>query len=235
MSGVNWNYFRISFICKFRPCIPGVPCSTDDDDDDDDEEEPEEEDHEEDGEDEMYSMSVRLAGEVEKSLLKRRSDSAPVAIGDDIHVSSHINAVPYLALAMEHCWLSSSPRPTSFAGPRDVKLITSGCPARENVSMQWEEGSSNSAFTFTLSPSLSHHQRLWIQCRMGLCSATSSGANGNILRYCSLLSYVINPISAGVLGQKKLAVLARPPTWRAPCSKLRCAGPCTSYPCHGTS
>ena len=32
-----------------------------------------------------------------------------VSVGDEIHVSSHINAVPYLALSMEQVWLTHTP------------------------------------------------------------------------------------------------------------------------------
>ena len=41
--------------------------------------------------------------------------------GDEIHVRSHINAVPYLALAMEQCWLSDSPHPSSHARTQDTR------------------------------------------------------------------------------------------------------------------
>merc|ERR1719266_2038084 len=73
------QHTRISFICKFRPCIPGVSCTTDHDDDDE-EEEDDYTDEMEEGE-EMYSMSVKLKTSInyktsEKiSLLEKRSDS----------------------------------------------------------------------------------------------------------------------------------------------------------------
>jgi len=176
------QHTRISFICKFRPCIPGVSCTADHDDDD--EEEDDYTDEMEEGE-EMYSMSVKLAATNHKtsdkiSLLEKRSDSATVRVGDEIHVSSHINAVPYLALAMEQCWLSTSPKPSSHARPQDTRLIATGCPARSDVSLHWDEGSSNSAFSFKVSKNLK--SKVWLQCRMGLCSATNAGAGGNILR-----------------------------------------------------
>jgi len=177
------QHTRISFICKFRPCIPGVSCTADHDDDDE-EEEDDYTDEMEEGE-EMYSMSVKLAAANHKtsdkiSLLEKRSDSATVRVGDEIHVSSHINAVPYLALAMEQCWLSTSPKPSSHARPQDTRLIATGCPARSDVSLHWDEGSSNSAFSFKISSNLK--SKVWLQCRMGLCSATNAGAGGNILR-----------------------------------------------------
>jgi hypothetical protein len=51
------------------------------------------------------------------------------------------------------------------------------------VSLHWDEGSSNSAFTFLVPADLSPPGRpVWLQCRMGLCSATTAGAGGNILR-----------------------------------------------------
>jgi len=155
------QHTRISFICKFRPCIPGVSCTADHDDDDDDEEDEDEDDYSDEMEEgeEMYSMSVKLAAGNHKtsdkiSLLEKRSDSATVRVGDEIHVSSHINAVPYLALAMEQCWLSSSPKPSSHARPQDTRLIATGCPARSDVSLHWDEGSSNSAFSFRVSSNL---------------------------------------------------------------------------------
>ena len=72
------------------------------------------------------------------------------AIGDKIHVSSHINAVPYLALSMEQCWLSNTSQVTSHASPDsgDQTLISSGCPTSDDISLHWQKGSSNSAFTF---------------------------------------------------------------------------------------
>jgi len=176
------QHTRISFICKFRPCIPGVSCTTDQEDDDGEEEDDYTEEMDE-GE-EMYSMSVKLASNHKTndkiSILEKRSDSATVSVGDEIHVSSHINAVPYLALSMEQCWLSSSPKPSSYARPQDIRLIATGCPARSDVSLHWDEGSSNSAFSFKVSANLK--SKVWLQCRMGLCSATNAGAGGNILR-----------------------------------------------------
>jgi len=181
------QHTRISFICKFRPCIPGVSCTTDHDEVD---QEHGEEDYVEEMEEseEMYSMSIKLAVDNNNnnvnnnkiSLLEKRSDSATVRVGDEIHVSSHINAVPYLALAMEQCWLSSSPKPSSHARPQDTRLIATGCPARSDVSLRWDEGSSNSAFSFKVSSNIK--SKVWLQCRMGLCSATNAGAGGNILR-----------------------------------------------------
>ena len=70
-----------------------------------------------------------------------------------MYVSSHINAVPYLALAIEECWLSAQLPPGSSAAPRpgDSQLIRRGCPAQPGVETHWEAGSSNSAFSFTVS------------------------------------------------------------------------------------
>ena len=119
-------------------------------------------------------------------------------MGDTLYVSSHINAVPYLALAMEQCWLSNTSRVTTHASDKDKTLVTRGCPTAEDISLHWEKGSSNSAFSFQvlsiLMILLSFHgdvqitedlvraDKFWIQCRMGLCSATNAGARGNIHR-----------------------------------------------------
>ena len=35
-----------------------------------------------------------------------------------------------------------------------VRLIATGCPARSDVSLHWDEGSSNSAFSFKVSSKL---------------------------------------------------------------------------------
>ena len=157
---------RIPFICKFKPGIPGI--SVLDPDYNYDYPDP---DPPLDGE-EMYSLTVALQTGSEpaqqKTIMKTREDSATVlktvietvlymhlnlqvAVGDRVSVSSHINAVPYLALAMEQCWLSASPGPTSHAGSPDIKLISAGCPARlDSVSLHWDTGK-NSAFSFTVS------------------------------------------------------------------------------------
>ena len=82
-----------------------------------------------------------------------------------MYVSSHINAVPYLALAIEECWLSAQLPPGSSAAlppgssaaprPGDSQLIRRGCPAQPGVETHWEAGSSNSAFSFTVSERIS--------------------------------------------------------------------------------
>ena len=64
---------------------------------------------------------------------------------------SHINAVPYLALAMEQCWLSNSSQVTSHASVQDKLVINAGCPTDPSVNMHWDKGSSNSAFSFMVS------------------------------------------------------------------------------------
>jgi hypothetical protein len=71
-----------------------------------------------------------------------------VALKDNIYVQSHIKAARYLALAIEQCWLSASPRVTSHAGPHDLRLVMAGCPVQSGVSMHWDPGSANAAFSF---------------------------------------------------------------------------------------
>ena len=161
-------YFRVPFICKFKPGIPGISSPDDYEESDDDEEyiaPPE-------GEDvpmgeEMYSLKVQLVSdddEARATLLEKRTDSAMVnlcyldvsgteqtfqaSLGDKIYVASYINAVPYLALAMEQCWLSNTSHVTSHASPRDQLVINAGCPTNPGVNMHWDKGSSNSAFSF---------------------------------------------------------------------------------------
>ena len=75
-------------------------------------------------------------------------------MGDTIYVSSHINAVPYLALAMEQCWLSNTSKVLTHASDKDKTLVTRGCPTTRDISLHWEKGSSNSAFSFQVSPKL---------------------------------------------------------------------------------
>jgi len=177
---------KIPFICKFKPGIPGISVMNDYDD------EPEEDvDYHSKAEEpdlsgeEMYSLTVQLVSEDEEkraTLMEKKSDSATAAIGDKIYVSSHINAVPYLALAIEQCWLSNTSHVTSHATPRDKMLISTGCPAKKGVSLHWDKGSSNSAFSFKINQEFLGQSKVWIQCRMGLCSATNAGASGNIKR-----------------------------------------------------
>ena len=69
-------------------------------------------------------------------------------MGDKIYVSSHINAVPYLALAMEQCWLTNTSKVLTHASDRDKTLVTRGCPTSEAISLHWEKDSLNSAFSF---------------------------------------------------------------------------------------
>ena len=98
-------------------------CTSDDDEDEEKEEGGDTGwDEVEDQGEEMYSISVKLASAGTKTtLLEQRGDSAAVALGDLLEVSSQINAVPYLALAMEQCWLSDTARPASHARPQDTK------------------------------------------------------------------------------------------------------------------
>ena len=118
---------------------------------------------------EMYSLKVQLVSENDEAratLLETRTDSATVkiniylylinlfnqklqaSVGDKIYVASHINAVPYLALAMEQCWISNTSQVTSHATPRDQMVVNAGCPTSPTVNMHWDKGSSNSAFSF---------------------------------------------------------------------------------------
>jgi len=176
---------KIPFICKFKPGIPGITVNDYEDEEEVDvdynlkAEEPDLS-----GE-EMYSLTVQLVsedGDTRATLMEKKSDSATAAIGDKIYVSSHINAVPFLALAIEQCWLSNTSYVTSHATPRDEMLISTGCPAKKGVSLHWDKGSSNSAFSFKINQQFLSQSKVWIQCRMGLCSATNAGATGNIRR-----------------------------------------------------
>lgn len=174
---------KIPFICKFKSGIPGIPAINDYD------EEEENVDYKAEEPDlsgeEMYTLTVQLESEEGGSratIMEKKSDSATAAIGDKIYVSSHINAVPFLALAIEQCWLSNTSYVTSHATPRDKMLISTGCPARKGVSLHWDQGSSNSAFSFKISQEFLGQSKVWLQCRMGLCSATTAGATGNIRR-----------------------------------------------------
>lgn len=175
---------KVPFICKFKPGIPGIPVREDDYEDHYDEDPYHEPDLEE--EEEMYGLKVQLLSEDDDekraTLLETRSDSTTAAVGDKIYVSSHINAVPYLALAMEQCWLTNTSKVVTHASERDQTLVTRGCPTSEAISLHWEKGSSNSAFSFQITEELVGSDRFWIQCRMGLCSATNAGARGNIHR-----------------------------------------------------
>lgn len=175
---------KVPFICKFKPGIPGIPVREDDYEDHYDEDPYHEPDLEE--EEEMYGLKVQLLSEDDDekraTLLETRSDSTTAAVGDKIYVSSHINAVPYLALAMEQCWLTNTSKVVTHASERDQTLVTRGCPTSEAISLHWEKGSSNSAFSFQITEDLVGSDRFWIQCRMGLCSATNAGARGNIHR-----------------------------------------------------
>ena len=165
-------YFRVPFICKFKPGIPGIstPEGGYDENEDEEEEEPQGEDFH--LGDEMYSLKVQLVSEHDETratLLETRTDNAmvrllslrtlpltlelmQVSVGDKIYVASHINAVPYLALAMEQCWISNTSQVTAHATPRDHLMINSGCPTNSGVNMHWDKGSSNSAFSFKVLP-----------------------------------------------------------------------------------
>jgi len=175
----------VPFICKFEPGIPGISVKNDYDDDEENDDidynmKAEEPDLS--GE-EMYSLTVQLVSEDENkraTLMDKKSDSATAAIGDKIYVSSNINAVPYLALAIEQCWLSNTSYVTSHATQRDEMLISTGCPAKKGVSVHWDKGSSNSAFSFKINQEFLGQSKVWIQCRMGLCSATDAGVRGNM-------------------------------------------------------
>ena len=72
--------FRVPFICKFKPGIPGIPVREDDYDDHYDEDPYHEPDLEE--EEEMYGLKVQLLSEDDDekraTLLETRSDSTTV-------------------------------------------------------------------------------------------------------------------------------------------------------------
>ena len=72
--------FRVPFICKFKPGIPGIPVREDDYDDHYDEDPYHEADLEE--EEEMYGLKVQLLSEDDDekraTLLETRSDSTTV-------------------------------------------------------------------------------------------------------------------------------------------------------------
>eukprot|EP00092_Neocalanus_flemingeri_P000254 GFUD01000273.1.p1 GENE.GFUD01000273.1~~GFUD01000273.1.p1 ORF type:complete len:485 (-),score=113.20 GFUD01000273.1:48-1502(-) len=175
---------KIPFICKFKPGIPGILIDYEYEEEKDVDYHSKAEELDLSGE-EMYSLTVQLVSEDEEkraTLMEKKSESATAAIGDKIYVSSHINAVPYLALAIEQCWLSNTSHVTEHATPRDELLISTGCPAKQGVSLHWDKGSSNSAFSFKINQEFLGQSKVWIQCRMGLCSATNAGASGNIRR-----------------------------------------------------
>ena len=79
----NPLHFRVPFICKFKPGIPGIFSPSDDA-----EREDEEEDYNADSEEisqlgeEMYSLKVQLVSEDDKrsTLLEKRTDSAMVKL-----------------------------------------------------------------------------------------------------------------------------------------------------------
>lgn len=174
---------KVPFICKFKPGIPGISSPIDYEESDDEDDYYAESDETGSLGEEMYSLKVQLLSEHDEAratLLEKRTDSAAVAVGDKIYVASHINAVPYLALAMEQCWISNTSHVTSHASPQDQLVINAGCPTNPRVNMHWDKGSSNSAFSFKINDELASNGKIWIQCRMGLCSATTAGANGNI-------------------------------------------------------
>ena len=78
--------FRVPFICKFKPGIPGIPVREDDYDDHYDEDPYHEPDLEE--EEEMYGLKVQLLSEDDDekraTLLETRSDSTTVFRHDTI-------------------------------------------------------------------------------------------------------------------------------------------------------
>ena len=165
-------------------------------------------------------------------------------------MSSHINAVPYLALAMEQCWLTNTSKVVTHASERDKTLATRGCPTSEAISLHWEKGSSNSAFSFQvlsefddclefilrcksqITEDLVGSDRFWIQCRMGLCSATNAGARGNIHR---CVKNKINKNIYDLFPQKgastrSLTVLESTSTRSRVCSRSPSGARCTSSP-----
>ena len=69
---------------------------------------------------EVFLVSIEYRNTVEPSVSAQGRVCMEV-LGDLLEVSSQINAVPYLALAMEQCWLSDTARPASHARPQDTK------------------------------------------------------------------------------------------------------------------
>jgi len=183
---------KVPFICKFKPGIATKEGYQQVDEkqmqeyyedyyNEDPYHEPNLEEEEE--EEEMYGLKVHKMNDDEKlgaTLLQTRSDSKMVAVGDKIHVSSHISAVPDLALAMEQCWLTNSSQVLTQASDRDKTLVTRGCPTSEAISLHWEEHSFNSAFSFQITEDLVEFDKFWIQCRMGLCSTPNAKALGKV-------------------------------------------------------
>ena len=147
---------RVPFICKFKPGIPGVVSVPHDYDHEDSDFEDDDYEVILDGGDEMYQLGVQLVVNSSSStpLLMTREDSAPIALDDELFVTSNINAVKFLSLAMEQCWLSPTSRVTSHATPKDILLIKAGCPVKSYVKMREISGSANAAFSLQVSSTI---------------------------------------------------------------------------------
>ena len=169
---------QIPFSCRFQPGLNGA--AVEDDSDSDSFVDPTERragsilDSE--AMEEMYSMQV--TSEKNGILVRKREESADIALGDTLLVETDFETRSFLHLAIERCWLSGQPAADVGKVGKQQMLIWEGCPAQTTVNVTMYP-TANPSFSFPVTEDLAGRE-LYVFCLIGLCSPDAKLASGNL-------------------------------------------------------
>lgn len=189
-SKFNSRSLEIPFTCTFKASLPGQPDAYDAEIVGDDlfSNNKVDEKNAYDDLEEMYVLLVDRQSQGGSELLAQtRSDSANVSPGDILRVRTDFETRAALKLAIEKCWLSPSPAVATADGAdesdeeRTFPLVDKGCSAGSNVTVLSTQDGLNPSFILRLGENLLALRRIYIFCRLGLCSPVESLATGNIV------------------------------------------------------
>ncbi len=176
---------RVPFSCKFPAGFLGFsPSSSDydgsdsDDYDDDDEESGEE----------MYTMKIfrkRQRLRRPEILASHPGDSATVSVGDQLKVQTDFETRSFFSLMIEQCWVSNQVKDDDppHLSEEDRWLIYEGCAVSDNVTLFPTPLGTNPAFAFTVTEAHRRMGKIYIYCRIGLCTPVEI-SSGNIVKVC---------------------------------------------------
>ena len=130
---------------------------------------------------EMYTMTVQLKSRPghPRDLVSHRTESADVALGDELRVQTDFETRSPLSLAIEQCWISQNSKAVDGPSSGEQILIENGCPwPGSNVSI--DASSVNPSFAFRVSETHLQLRKMYIFCLIGLCSPDKILAEGNL-------------------------------------------------------